>query len=81
VVLDSPPIIPFAEARWLSTLADGIVLVARCSTTTRKAMVRSMEILDEARGSVLGVVLNGANLNSEYYAYGPGHNHYQRTSA
>ncbi|MGH9716741.1 MAG: GumC family protein [Candidatus Acidiferrales bacterium] len=82
VVLDSPPIIPFAEARWLSTLADGIVLVARCSSTTRKAMLRSMEILDEARGSVLGVVLNGANLSSEYYAYGPAHNHYQqRTSA
>jgi polysaccharide biosynthesis transport protein len=84
VVLDSPPIIPFAEARWLSTCADGIVLVARCSTTTRKAMMRSMEILDEARGSVLGVVLNGANLHSEYYAYGPGKHYYkqyQRTSA
>ncbi|HTU32981.1 MAG TPA: polysaccharide biosynthesis tyrosine autokinase [Candidatus Acidoferrum sp.] len=81
VVLDSPPIIPFAEARWLSALADGIVLVARCSSTTRKAMVRSMEILEEARGSVLGVVLNGANLSSEYYAYGPARSHYQRTSA
>lgn len=79
VVLDSPPIIPFAEARWLSAFADGIVLVARCSTTTRKAMVRSMEILEEARGSVLGVVLNGANLSSEYYAYGPVRN-YQRTA-
>ncbi len=84
VVLDSPPIIPFAEARWLSAHADGIVLVARCSTTTRKAMTRSMEILDEARGSVLGVVLNGANLHSEYYAYGPGQRYYrqyQRTTA
>ncbi len=80
VVLDSPPIIPFAEARWLSAHADGIVLVARCSSTTRKAMVRSMEILEEARGSVLGVVLNGANLHSEYYAYGPTR-HYQQNSA
>jgi len=80
VVLDSPPIIPFAEARWLSTLADGIVLVARCSSTTRKAMLRSMEMLDESRGSVLGVVLNGANLSSEYYAYGPTRGHYQRSA-
>jgi polysaccharide biosynthesis transport protein len=78
VVLDSPPIIPFAEARWLSACADGIVLVARCSTTTRKAMMRSMEILEEARGSVLGVVLNGANLHSEYYAYGPGQRYYKQ---
>jgi polysaccharide biosynthesis transport protein len=78
VVLDSPPIIPFAEARWLSANADGIVLVARCSTTTRKAMMRSMEILEEARGSVLGVVLNGANLHSEYYAYGPGQRYYKQ---
>jgi succinoglycan biosynthesis transport protein ExoP len=78
VVLDSPPIIPFAEARWLSACADGIVLVARCSSTTRKAMMRSMEILEEARGSVLGVVLNGANLHSEYYAYGPGQHYYKQ---
>jgi len=70
VVLDSPPIIPFADARWLSTLSDGAVLVARTSATTRRAMMWSIELLEEVHAPVLGVVLNGVNLQSEYYSYG-----------
>lgn len=70
VVLDSPPIIPFSEARWLSTLSDRSVLVARCSATTRRALMWSLEILEELDAPVLGIVLNGVDLDSEYYAYG-----------
>ncbi len=70
VVLDSPPIIPFADARWLSTLSDGAVIVARTSATTRRALMWSIELLEEVHAPVLGVVLNGVNLQSEYYAYG-----------
>jgi polysaccharide biosynthesis transport protein len=77
VVIDSPPLIPFAESRWLSTLADGIVVVARCRTTTRRAMSWTMDMLGDVQSKVLGVVLNGVNLESEYYAYGSSY-HYDR---
>jgi polysaccharide biosynthesis transport protein len=70
IVLDSPPVIPFSEARWLSTQADQSVLVARCSATTRRALLWSLEILAELDAPVLGVVLNGVDLDAEYYAYG-----------
>jgi polysaccharide biosynthesis transport protein len=70
VIFDSPPIIPFSEARWLSTLSDGAVLVTRCSETTRRAMMWSLEILEGLRAPVLGLVLNGVNLQAEYYFYG-----------
>ena len=70
VVIDSPPIIPFADARWLSSLADGVVLVARYGSTTREAMVWSAETLAEVDAPVLGVVLNGVDLKSECYWYG-----------
>jgi polysaccharide biosynthesis transport protein len=70
VVIDCPPVIPYADSRWLSCLADGVVLVARAGTTTRQAIGLSTEILRELRVPVLGVVLNGVDLKSEYYWYG-----------
>lgn len=73
VVIDSPPVIPYADSRWLSCLADGVVLVARSGTTTRQAIGLSTEILKELRVPVLGIVLNGVNLKSEYYWYGYGY--------
>jgi len=70
IVLDSPPIIPFSEGRWLSTVADASILVARCNTTTRGAITSSLEILEDLKAPILGVVLNGVDLNAEYYSYG-----------
>src|SRR5579863_218247 len=70
VVLDSPPVIPFSEGRWLSTMSDASILVARCDSTTRGAVMFSLEILEDLKATVLGVVLNGVDLKDEYYAYG-----------
>ena len=70
IVLDSPPIIPFSEARWLSTLSDGSIVIARCQSTTRGAVMFSLEILADLKSNVLGVVLNGVDLQAEYYSYG-----------
>jgi capsular exopolysaccharide synthesis family protein len=70
IVLDSPPVIPFSEGRWLSTVADASILVARCDSTTRGAVMFSLEILEDLKASVLGVVLNGVDLKTEYYNYG-----------
>ena len=72
VVIDVPPVVPYADSRWLSCLADGVVLVARSGTTTRQALGLSTEILRELRVPVLGVVLNGVDLKTEYYWYGYG---------
>jgi capsular exopolysaccharide synthesis family protein len=73
VVIDSPPVIPFSDARVLSSLADVVVLVGRYGVTTHRAMTRCMELLDEVRAPVLGFVLNNIDLNSpdyHYYTYG-----------
>jgi capsular exopolysaccharide synthesis family protein len=73
VVIDSPPVIHFSDSRFLSSLADTVVLVARYGVTTRRAMQRSVELLNEVQASVAGVVLNGIDLSSpdyNYYTYG-----------
>jgi succinoglycan biosynthesis transport protein ExoP len=72
VIIDAPPLIPFADARVLATLADGVLLVARCGFTTRHALAQSIEILETLQAVPLGVILNGVGRDSpshKYYAY------------
>jgi succinoglycan biosynthesis transport protein ExoP len=73
VVIDSPPVIHFSDARVLSSLADVVVLVARYGLTTRRSLARCVQILDEVRAPIAGVVLNDIDLGSadyHYYNYG-----------
>jgi succinoglycan biosynthesis transport protein ExoP len=69
VVVDCPPIISYPEGRVLSKLVDSVILVGRCGTTTGEALTRSVEILSDVQAPVLGVVLNGADLNAPEYSY------------
>jgi tyrosine-protein kinase len=58
VLIDSPPVLPVADALLLSPLVDGIVLVATAGTTSRKDLRRAHETLDLVHAPVLGTVLN-----------------------
>ena len=71
IVLDSPPIIPYAEGRALSTLTDGIIFVTRSGITPAPAMARSMELLGEVKSPrIVKVILNAHNFpNQDYYYY------------
>ena len=70
VVMDCPPILPYADGRVLSTLADGIIFVCRSGVTTSEALVHSQEILKKLQAApVLEVVLNGASLDPKGYNY------------
>lgn len=68
VIVDSSPILPFADARAIALLADGIIFVGRSGVTTREAMKRSLELLGDANAApILGVVLNGVDARSPSY--------------
>lgn len=70
VVIDSPPILPYADGRVLATQADGIIFVGRSGATTQDAMSRAMELLSSAQSApVLEVVLNGAAPAAGAYHY------------
>lgn len=61
VVIDTPPILPYADGRALAPVADGVVLIGRAGQTSRGAMKRSMELLAEVQSApILTTVLNGA---------------------
>jgi capsular exopolysaccharide synthesis family protein len=69
VIIDSPPILPCAEGRVLSTIADGVIFVCRSGVTTREAFLRSQELLRKLRAPVLEVVLNGAPFREKDWQY------------
>ncbi len=58
VVIDSAPLLVCADTTILSTLADGVLLVARAGETPRDAVSAALRQLRRARASVLGLVLN-----------------------
>ncbi|MBV8053480.1 MAG: polysaccharide biosynthesis tyrosine autokinase [Acidobacteriaceae bacterium] len=79
VVIDSAPVLPFADTRSLSNAADGLIFVGRSGITTRELVQRSLEMLDQVHAApVLEFVLNGADLQSPHYrSYQYGYEYYQ----
>jgi capsular exopolysaccharide synthesis family protein len=69
VIIDSPPAGSFADASIISTLVDGVILVAHSDRTSRGVVRRAKERLESVGASVYGVVLNHADLGfDEYYS-------------
>jgi polysaccharide biosynthesis transport protein len=72
IVIDTPPVLHFADARFISTLADGVLLVTKYQSTRKSAGRLAHQLLSQA--NVLGVVLNsvgvyGQTYGSYYYYY------------
>jgi succinoglycan biosynthesis transport protein ExoP len=71
VVIDTPPILPYADGLAVSTLVDGVILVGRAGQTPRGAITRSMELLDVMKSApILTVVLNAVDERYGYGVYG-----------
>jgi capsular exopolysaccharide synthesis family protein len=58
VVLDAPPVLDFAECRVICSKVDGVVLVIESGKTNRQVAISAKRQLEDARGNILGVVLN-----------------------
>lgn len=69
ILIDSPPILLYADGRALSPLVDGVVFVARVGSVSREALVRSTELLNEVHSApILQVIVNGADEVAHAYA-------------
>lgn len=80
VVVDSPPAISFTDAAILSTIVDGVVLVAMSGKSSIHLMRRFKQRLGNIGARIYGVVLNGIKSNSVeygYYGYGYTYNYYE----
>jgi len=71
VILDSPPLLGFAECLQMATAADGVLIVSRAGETRRRAVAEVISILHRLHANIVGVVLNqvSQNTSSEGYSY------------
>ena len=70
VVLDSPPVLPVADARILASHADGALLVVKATHNRRMETLAAFTQLAATRGGVLGVVMIGGYTPAGSYHYG-----------
>jgi polysaccharide biosynthesis transport protein len=83
VILDSPPLLGFAECLQMATAADGVLIISLAGDTRRKAVAEVISVLNRLRANIVGVVLNQVSQNTSadgysyygYYRYG----HYQKS--
>jgi len=81
VVIDSPPAISFTDAAILSTIVDGVVLVAMAGKSSVHLMRRFKQRLGTIGARIYGVVLNGIKSGSvEYEYYGAGYYNYYKAA-
>jgi capsular exopolysaccharide synthesis family protein len=71
VILDSPPLLGFAECLQIATAADGVLIISLAGETKRKAVAAVVSLLQRLRANIIGVILNrvGENTSSEGYSY------------
>jgi capsular exopolysaccharide synthesis family protein len=82
VVIDSPPSLVLSDARTISRLVEGVILVVS-DRTERGALLRTKQTFDDAGVRLVGFVMNRVNLAAlddgyyrhygYYYAYGEKH--------
>jgi capsular exopolysaccharide synthesis family protein len=67
VIYDSPPILGLTDTSILANRADGVVLVIKTGQTHREAARQALSNLQQARASLIGVILNGGRPKHLYY--------------
>ena len=86
IILDAPPYSPIADARVVTGLSDGLIMVIRRGETAYSSADRTFKVLD--RNKLLGVVFNAvkpmlfnAASDFSYYSYGDNHIEYSPPEA
>jgi len=70
VLLDTPPMLEFSDARVLGRLSDGVIMVVRASETSRDDAAAVYRRFQEDGTPVLGSILNDWNPKKSKYGHG-----------
>src|SRR5207249_9494020 len=63
IIIDTPPVLPVADAVRMSVEADSVILVIRSGQTARDAFLRAQDLLSKVNARLTGFGLNGVNLD------------------
>jgi capsular exopolysaccharide synthesis family protein len=67
VILDTPACLGLPDAKSISEVCDGLVMVVRAGVTSQEEVRAALDVLDRSR--VVGMVLNGSEATREQYGY------------
>jgi len=67
IILDTPACLGLPDAKSVSEICDGLVMVVRAGVTPKEEVQAALDILDRRR--VVGMVLNGSEATREQYGY------------
>jgi len=82
ILIDTPPMMLYADARVLGRMSDGVVLVVRANTKSREELKAAHLKLVQDQIPVVGTILNDWKMDpSQIRAYGRYYNHYRQMSA
>ena len=69
IFIDSPPVMPLADACILSPMADGVILVVQAARTQRGVIEHAMARLAQSRANILGYVMTNVEYHLPHYLY------------
>ena len=71
ILIDTPPVLNFADASIVSKVTDGAILVVAANETKKAMIVEAKNNIDKVGGVLLGVVLTKVKYkkSSHYYGY------------
>jgi capsular exopolysaccharide synthesis family protein len=80
VIVDSPPLLGFAEPLQIASVVDGVVVIALAGHTNRNAVGSVISSLKRLKANVIGVALNEVreDMNDRYYYYGYSGKYYSK---
>ncbi len=71
ILMDTPPLLSFADAQLIAQLSDGIIIVVEASHTKAEVVKKAKEICEQAHTKILGFVLTKVDYytRDNYYYY------------
>ncbi len=71
ILIDTPPVLSFADASIISNVVDGVLLVIAAHSTKKATIVEAKKNLDKVGAAVIGVILTKVKFkkNANYYRY------------
>jgi polysaccharide biosynthesis transport protein len=67
IIVDTPPILGFSDARIVSVLVDGALLVTKYNSTHKSAARAAIQLLNQINAPLMGGVLNCVETSSQRY--------------
>lgn len=69
-IVDSPPVLPVADALVAGQHLDGVIMVTRIGLLRRRSLRDALRRLDDAGVTVVGLVANASSAGTSYGEYG-----------